>query len=119
MYIKYGIQPLLPQETLHISSSDKSANTHLNKQQLKVKTPTTRTEIAWGRGTAPTHSRPLGTSWGEWLASRPGRALAPRKGPPVPIVQEAGWAPKPAWTQEARGKILSPLSGIEPRSSSP
>jgi hypothetical protein len=29
---------------------------------------------------------------GEWSASRPGRALPPGKGPPVPIVQEAGWA---------------------------
>jgi hypothetical protein len=27
--------------------------------------------------------------WGEWLASRPDRTLAPGKGPPVPIVQEA------------------------------
>jgi hypothetical protein len=36
---------------------------------------------------------------GEWLASRPGRALPPGKGPPVPILQEAGWAPKPVWTQ--------------------
>jgi hypothetical protein len=35
----------------------------------------------------------------EWSASRPGRALAPGKGPPVPIVQEARWAPKPVWTQ--------------------
>jgi hypothetical protein len=26
----------------------------------------------------------------EWSASRPGRALPPRKGPPVPIGQEAG-----------------------------
>jgi len=32
---------------------------------------------------------------GEWSASRPGRALPPGKGPPVPIVQEAGWAPEP------------------------
>jgi hypothetical protein len=52
---------------------------------------------------------------GEWSASRPGRALDPGRGPPVPIVQEAGWAPEPVWTQ-ARGKILSPLLGIEPRS---
>jgi hypothetical protein len=37
---------------------------------------------------------------GEWSASRPGRALPPRKGPPVPIAQEAGWAPEPAWTQK-------------------
>jgi hypothetical protein len=27
---------------------------------------------------------------GEWSASRPGRALSPGKGPPVPTVQEAG-----------------------------
>jgi hypothetical protein len=47
---------------------------------------------------------------GEWSASLPGRALAPGKGPPVPIVQEAGWAP------QARGKVLSPLPGIELRS---
>jgi hypothetical protein len=32
---------------------------------------------------------------GEWSASRPGRALAPRKGPQVSIVQEAGWTPDP------------------------
>jgi hypothetical protein len=37
--------------------------------------------------------------WGEWSASRPGHALPPGKGPPVPIVQEAGWAPEPVWTQ--------------------
>jgi hypothetical protein len=43
-------------------------------------------------------------------------ALAPGKGPPVPIVQVAGWAPEPVWTQEVRRKILSPLPGIEPRS---
>jgi hypothetical protein len=27
------------------------------------------------------------------------RTLPPREGPPVPIVQEAGWAPEPVWTQ--------------------
>jgi hypothetical protein len=42
----------------------------------------------------------------EWSASRSGRALTPGKEPPVPTVQEAGWAPKPVWTQEARVKIL-------------
>jgi hypothetical protein len=35
---------------------------------------------------------------GERSASRPGRALPPGKGPPVPIVQEAGCAPEPVWT---------------------
>jgi hypothetical protein len=36
--------------------------------------------------------------------SRPGRALAPGKGPPVPIVQEAGWTPEPVWTQRLEEK---------------
>jgi hypothetical protein len=43
---------------------------------------------------------------GEWSASRSGRDLAPGKGPPVPTVQEAGWAPETVWT-EATGNILS------------
>jgi hypothetical protein len=41
---------------------------------------------------------------GGWSASRPGRALAPGKGPPVPIVQEAGWASEPVWTQRLEEK---------------
>jgi hypothetical protein len=41
---------------------------------------------------------------GEWSASRPGRSLAPGKGPPVPIVEEAGWAPEPVWTQRLQEK---------------
>jgi hypothetical protein len=56
----------------------------------------------------------LGTRWGEWSASRPGRALVPGKGLPVRTGQEAGWAP--GLDTEARGKILSPLPGIKPRS---
>jgi hypothetical protein len=52
---------------------------------------------------------------GMWSESRPGRALAPVKGPPVPIVQEAGWASEPVWTQ-ATGNIPSPLPGFEPQS---
>ena len=34
---------------------------------------------------------------GEWSAARPGRTLPPGKDP-VPILQEAGWAPWPVWT---------------------
>jgi hypothetical protein len=41
---------------------------------------------------------------GEWSASRSGRALPPGKEPPVPTVQEAGWAPEPVWTQRLEGK---------------
>jgi hypothetical protein len=36
---------------------------------------------------------------GEWSASRPGRALPPGNRPPVPIGQEARWAPELAWKQ--------------------
>jgi hypothetical protein len=43
---------------------------------------------------------------GEWPASLPGRALAPRKGPPVPIVQEAGWVPETIWTQRLEEKSI-------------
>jgi hypothetical protein len=84
--------------------------------QKKNSSPTTCHEGAWGERRYSFYSfLTSALDGGEWLASRLGRALAPRKGPPVPIVQEAGWTPEPVWT-EARGKILSPLPGIEPRS---
>jgi hypothetical protein len=58
----------------------------------------------------------LGIRWG-WVVSV---TLRPRFSPweraPVPTVQDAGWAPKPVWTQRLQEKILSPLPGIEPRS---
>jgi hypothetical protein len=63
----------------------------------------------------------LGTRWDEWSASRPGRALPPEKRPPVPIVQEAGWAPEPVWTQRIQEKSFDPAGDRTPiaRSSSP
>jgi hypothetical protein len=58
---------------------------------------------------------------GEWSASRPDRVLAPGKGPPVPIVQEAGWAPEPVWAQRIEEKSFAPARDRTPiaRSSSP
>jgi hypothetical protein len=50
---------------------------------------------------------------GEWLASRHGRALPPGKGPPVPIGQEAAWAPEPVWTQRLE-KIFFLCQGSNP-----
>jgi hypothetical protein len=43
---------------------------------------------------------------GEWSGLAPGRALPPGKGLPVPIVQEAGWAPDPVRTQRLEEKSL-------------
>jgi hypothetical protein len=57
-------------------------------------------EALGGRGgIAPNHFLTSPLDGGEWSASRPGRAL-----PPVPIVQEAGWAPEPIWTQRLEEK---------------
>jgi hypothetical protein len=54
---------------------------------------------------------------GEWSASRPSRALLPEKGPPVPIVQEAGWTK----TKRLEEKSFAPAGDRTPiaRSSSP
>jgi hypothetical protein len=51
---------------------------------------------------------------GEWSASRPGRALPPDKEPPVPIVQEAGWAPEPVWTQRLEEKSSASVGDRTP-----
>jgi hypothetical protein len=57
----------------------------------------------------------------EWSVSHPGRALPRGKDPAVPIVQEAGWAPEPVWTQRLEEKSFSPARDRTPiaRSSSP
>jgi hypothetical protein len=76
--------------------------------------PTTRHEVAWVERRYSSYS--FSTSaldGGEWSASLPGRPLAPGKGPPVPVGQEAGWAPELVWTQRLEEKSFSPLPGIE------
>jgi hypothetical protein len=58
----------------------------------------------------------LGTGWGEWSASRPGR-LSSGKEPPVPIEQEAVWAPEPVWTFQREEKFLAPTGNRRARGS--
>jgi hypothetical protein len=66
----------------------------------KAKVVPPRHEGAWGERRYSSYSFSISAlDGGEWSASPPGRALPPGKGPPVPIVQEAGWAPEPVWTQ--------------------
>jgi hypothetical protein len=50
----------------------------------------------------------LALDGGEWLVSLPGCALSLGKGPPVPIGQEAGWAPEPVWAQKLEEKSFPP-----------
>jgi hypothetical protein len=38
----------------------------------------------------------------------PAALLPPGKGPPVPIGQEAEWAPQPVWTQRLEEKSFAP-----------
>jgi hypothetical protein len=40
--------------------------------------------------------------------------LPPGKGPPVPIVQEARWAPEPVWTQRLEEKSFHLFRGSNP-----
>jgi hypothetical protein len=85
-------------------------------RQTVSKSKATRHEGAWGERRYRSYSFSTSARDGnEWSASRPGRVLPQGKGPPVPIVQEAGWAPEPVWTQRLEEKSL-PLKGIEPRS---
>jgi hypothetical protein len=47
----------------------------------------------------------------EWSALHFGRALPLGKGPPVPIGQEAGWAPEPVWTERLEEGSFRPCRG--------
>jgi hypothetical protein len=38
--------------------------------------------------------------------------FAPERGPPVPIVQEAGWASEPVWTQRLKEKSFAPAGEL-------
>jgi hypothetical protein len=57
----------------------------------------------------------FGSRWGEWSASRPIRNLPSGKGPPVPIGQEAWWAPEPVWTKrlDEKSSCLSRRSNLD------
>jgi hypothetical protein len=69
--------------------------------------PLHATEALGGRGRiAPIPLIISALDGDEWSAPRPGLALAPRKGFPVPIVKEAGWAPEPVTGLEKKSSHL-------------
>jgi hypothetical protein len=78
-------------------------------------------EALGGRGIAPTHSRPRHKMGVSGQRHAPAAHLPPGKGLPVPIAQEAGWAPEPVWTQRIEEKSFAPAGDRTPiaRPSSP
>jgi hypothetical protein len=56
----------------------------------------------------------LGTRWESVVNVTPRPRFTPGKGPLVPIVQEAGWAPDPAWTQMLEEKSSTPVGDGTP-----
>jgi hypothetical protein len=77
--------------------------------------PAIRHEGAWGERRYSSYSFLSSALDGsEWSVSRLGRALPPGKGPPVPIVQEAGWAPEPVWTQGLEEKSSASVGDRTP-----
>jgi hypothetical protein len=65
------------------ASKDRTSEVSKFRHVLKAAYPITRHEGAWGEMRYSSYS--LSTSaldWGQWSASRLGRALAPGKGPP-------------------------------------
>jgi hypothetical protein len=79
-------------------------------------------EALGGRGDiAPTHYRPRHLMGVSGQHHAPATLLPPGKGTQVPIVQEAGWAPEPVWTQRLEEKSFAPARDRTPiaRSSSP
>jgi hypothetical protein len=81
------------------------------RSQYNIKScPTTRHEGTSGERKYSSYSFSTSALDGvEWWASRPGRALDPGEGPPVPTVQEAGWAPEPVWRKFFRLRRASSL----------
>jgi hypothetical protein len=72
-------------------------------------------EALGGRGgIAPTHSRPRHYMGVSGQSHAPAALLPPGKGPAVPIVQEAGWAPEPVWTQRIQEKSFAPAGDRTP-----
>ena len=61
----------------------------------------------------PFHDHGTRSGWGVSVKPRP--LFTPRKDP-VPIVQEAGWAPGPVWTG---AESLAPPPGFDPRTVQP
>jgi hypothetical protein len=87
-------------DSVRLSPTEAPSAQRVHMRLYSKSSPATRHGSAWGERSYSSYSFTTSAlDGGEWSASRPGRALAPGKGPPVPIGQEAGFAPEPVWTQ--------------------
>jgi hypothetical protein len=89
--------------SLNLNFQGKTWNKIGLKINLKLSHYTPRRRLGEGRNSSYSFSTSA-LEAGEWSSSRPSRALAPGKVPPVLIVLEAGWAPEPVWTQRLEKK---------------
>jgi hypothetical protein len=95
----------LPQNGDATLISDSTSYLLVRILKLKLSHYTPRRSL-WERGYSSYSFSTTVLNGDELSALRPGLALppSPGKGPPVPIVQEAGWAPVPVWTQKLEEK---------------
>jgi hypothetical protein len=101
--------------TKHITSSSTSSSRGIGPYIFEQSSPATHHGGAWGERRYSSYSFTTSAlDRCEWSASRPGRALSPGKGPPVPTGQEAGWAPEPVWTQRIEEKSFVPVGDRTP-----
>jgi hypothetical protein len=99
--IKMTFQPVVRDSLVALAITNLNCFTIGSKKQ---NSSATRHGGAWGERRYSSYSFLTSALDGdEWSASRPGRA--------VPIVQEAGWASEPVWTQRLEKKILCPCRG--------
>jgi hypothetical protein len=73
----------------------------------KQSSPATRHGSIWGERRYSSSFLTSALDGGE-VSVTPRPRFAPGKQPPVPIVQKAGWAPEPVWTQKLEEKLFAP-----------
>jgi hypothetical protein len=106
-YFKPALLPISCNSDLQALSISISYVRKLKRQRG----PHTRYAGAWGEKRLCAYSFLTSVlEGGEGSASRPGRALTPGKGLPVPNVQAAGWALGPVWIERLE-KISSATVG--------
>jgi hypothetical protein len=95
----------------HARATSNSSEQNCLTEQVKGKGHPLRVNSGASRERrySPYHSLTTALEGGEWSASRPGHAL-----PPVPIVQELGWAPEPVWTQRLEEKSSASVGDRNP-----